>query len=63
MSYVADVKKQHLQGQSQLRSIAHIYTVTKPKNRLNINKGRCNVQAFRIDFKKGICYGFPKKSL
>jgi len=63
MSYVADVKKQYLQGQSQLRSIAHIYTVTKPQNRLNINKDRCNLKAFRIDFKERICYGFPKKAL
>jgi hypothetical protein len=40
MNYVADIKKQHLQGQSQLRSIAHIYKETKPQNRLN--KGLCN---------------------
>jgi hypothetical protein len=63
MSYVADVEKQHLQGQSLLRSIAHMYTVTKPQNKLNINKGQCNLQASRIDFKEGVCYGFPKKAL
>jgi hypothetical protein len=62
MSYVADVKEQLLQGKCQLNNIAHIYTVTKPQNRLNVNKGRCNIKVFRIDLKEGICNGFPKKA-
>jgi hypothetical protein len=35
--------------------------VTKPQNRLNINKGRCNLKVFRIDFKEGIFMDFRRR--
>jgi hypothetical protein len=55
MSYVANGKEQHLQGRSQLRSIAHITQGQNPKIVLNMDKGQCNLKVFII----GICNGFP----